>query len=230
MLDNWHNIAKKLSEKFTVYAVDVRNHGSSPHSNEMSYNLVANDLQEFMDDHNIQKAHFIGHSMGGKAVMKMADLHPAAIDKMILVDIAPKRYKPGHNELFDAMFGLDLENIETRTEADQKLSESIKDAGIRLFLLKNIERKKEGGFQWKMNLHALYHNYDSIIGEVQLAWPFSNPCLFIRGEKSNYILPSDESKILEKFPNAQFETVENAGHWVHADNSERFLKLVLKFL
>ncbi len=230
MLDNWHNIAKMLSEKFTVYSVDVRNHGGSPHSDVMTYAEMCHDIAEFCETHAIHKAHFVGHSMGGKLVMSLADLYPQLIDKLVVVDIAPKKYKPGHLELFKAMFDLPIDEINSRSEAENMLKEVIPEAGIRLFLLKNLQRNPDSGYSWKMNLKAIYSNYESIIGAITLGWPFSNETLFIKGENSNYISESDESVILEMFPNASFETIENAGHWVHAENPKDFFNCLVSFL
>lgn len=230
MLDNWHNIAKQLSNDFTVYTVDVRNHGGSPHSDEINYELIANDLQAFLDDHSIISSSFIGHSMGGKAVMKLADLHPGSIEKLCVVDIAPKKYKPGHLELMDAMFNLPVKTLESRTEADDLLAEKISDHGIRLFLLKNLQREKNGGFSWKFNLQGIFNNYNGLIDTIELSWPFSNETLFIRGEKSNYINDEDIDSIMEWFPNAEFVTIPNAGHWVHAENPKAFYTALHDFL
>lgn len=230
MLDNWHNVARAMSEHLTVFTVDVRNHGNSPHTEDMSYSLICDDLNEFMDQQGLEQASFIGHSMGGKSVMTMADKYPERIEKLVVVDIAPKRYKPGHTELFKAMFDLPVGQLKSRTEADEILSRSIHNTGIRLFLLKNIERKPTSGFTWKLNLKTIYKHYDDIIGPVKLGWPFSNPTLFIKGEKSDYIRDEDESQIIEFFPNAEFVTIPNAGHWVHAENPETFTATVLDFL
>lgn len=230
MLDNWHNMAKKLSEQYIVTSVDVRNHGSSPHHASMTYDDICADFKELTTDLGITSAHFVGHSMGGKAVMKLADLHPEIIDKLCVVDIAPKRYNPGHLEIFDAMFSLPVEEINSRSEAEKMLSEKIADAGIRLFILKNIDRLKEGGYTWKMGLNEIYQNYESIIDEVKLSWPFSNETLFIAGAKSGYITQEDEAGILAMFPNAEFATIPDAGHWVHAENPTDFYQTLSAFL
>lgn len=230
MLDNWHNIAKKLSDEFTVLTVDVRNHGNSPHSDVINYPTVADDLLELVEDQGLSHAHFVGHSMGGKAVMELSNIHPHIIDKLVVVDIAPKRYKPGHLDLFEAMFSLPVEELSSRSEADEALKTKIPTDGIRLFLLKNLQRNPEGGYQWKVNLKAIRANYDDIIGDVQLNWPFVNDVLFIRGEKSNYIKDSDLDEIYEYFPNADLVTIPNAGHWVHAENPTQFVDALEDFL
>lgn len=230
MLDNWHNIAKKLSDQFTVYTIDVRNHGGSPHSEEMSYPLICDDLNEFCETHFLSSASFVGHSMGGKAVMKLADIYPGLIDKLCVVDIAPKKYKPGHLELFKAMFDLPIGQLSSRSEAERLFSQQVKEPGVRLFLLKNIHRRSRGGFEWKLNLQSIFNNYDHIIDEIQLDWPFSNDTLFINGDKSNYVKEEDQTRILELFPNAEFVKIPNAGHWVHAENPTDFLTQLTDFL
>jgi esterase len=230
MLDNWHNIANKLSDRFSVISVDVRNHGGSGHDMRMGYDDICNDIKALLTELKIPSAHFIGHSMGGKAVMKMADLYPDIIDKLCIVDIAPKRYKPGHQLIFDAMFNLPVQDLKSRSEAEQQLASSIKELGIRLFILKNLERKPEGGYGWKLGLDEIYQNYPVIIGAIELAWPFSNPTLFITGENSNYVNEDDESDILNFFPNAKFKAIKNSGHWVHAENPTDFLQAVESFL
>lgn len=231
MLDNWHNIAKKLSENYTVYTIDVRNHGNSPHSSEMNYTVMCEDIKNFMHAQHITSASFIGHSMGGKIVMKLAGLFPELINKLIVVDIAPKKYKPGHLELFDAMFKLPVEEFSSRQEADDALSQRIHNQSIRQFLLKNIQRNKSGnGFQWKMNLPVIFENYEEIIGEIEYAWPFSNEALFINGGKSDYVTPADQADIVERFPNVSFEEIPNVGHWVHAENPTAFVNIVSEFL
>jgi pimeloyl-ACP methyl ester carboxylesterase len=230
MLDNWHNIARKLSENYTVYTVDLRNHGGSPHADEMDYDLISNDLYHFTNTHHITSASFVGHSMGGKAVMKLADLFPGIINKLCVVDIAPKKYKPEHHQYFKAMFNLPVAELKSRGEAEKRLAEMIPDTGIRLFLLKNLHRSKEGGFHWKFNLQGIYDNYEAIIDKVSLDWPFSNPSLFIKGAKSNYISEEDEDAIYEMFPNAEFTSIPDAGHWVHAENPTDFFNTLNEFL
>ncbi len=230
MLDNWHNMAKKLSEHFQVLSIDVRNHGSSPHHEDMSYEAMCEDIHGLLDSLEISSAHFIGHSMGGKAVMKLADLFPEIIHKLCVVDIAPKRYKPGHTEIFEAMLTLPVSELSSRSEAEEKIAVKIKDKGVRLFILKNLDRNKEGGYRWKIGLTHIHNNYDTIIGGITLSWPFSNDTLFVRGEKSQYVTEQDEVDIVDLFPNATFETIPDAGHWVHADSPELFYQTLIRFL
>jgi esterase len=230
MLDNWHNIAKKLSEHFSVISIDVRNHGGSPHHESMTYDDICHDIKSTLESLNINLAHFIGHSMGGKAVMKLADLYPELINKLCVVDIAPKKYKPGHELIFKSMFALPVQSLSSRTEAENLLAETITDQGIRLFILKNLDRLKGGGYQWKLGLQNIYNNYETIIDGVKLSWPFSNPALFVTGDRSKYVLADDQLDILSMFPNTSFTEISNAGHWVHAENPNDFYNTIFNFL
>ena len=229
-LDNWQTIAKKLAENYTVFILDQRNHGRSPHSAEMNYEIMAEDLHEFMENNWIYKAHLIGHSMGGKTAMQFALTYPQMLDKLILIDIAPKAYEGGHQVVFDALFNVDIKNLTTRKQAAQQLTQYITDVSIQQFLLKNLTRKKEGGFVWKMNLEAIYKHYQDILKEVEGTEIFEGPCLFIRGGKSNYVKKEDMELIRKKFRYAKLETVANAGHWVHAEAPSILLEKLRKFL
>lgn len=226
-LDNWFTVGKRLAEDFTVYLLDARNHGLSPHSDEFSYDLMANDIVEFFEQQGIEKASVIGHSMGGKVMMKFALEHPHLVEKMIVVDIAPKSYPVHHREILDALQSLDIDNLASRQEADEQLAKSIPEFGVRQFLLKNIDRKQGGGFQWKMNLQVLDDKVEEV-GKAQEGYS-TVPALFVDGDRSNYIKPEDEDAILEIFPSAQFVTLPT-GHWVHAEAPDLFYDAVIDFL
>jgi len=229
MSDNWHNIAKILSETNIVYAVDQRNHGQSPHSPEMNYKLMAADIWELMNHEGLQSAIVIGHSMGGKTAMEFARLYPEKTEKLIVVDISPKKYDPGHTIYFDAMKGINFK-ASNRKEIEEQLAGSITDKGEMLFLLKNLYRKDSGEYGLKLNLEAIEANYSEISGSLQFNSPIQVPALFIKGGNSNYISPDDEVKIKEDFKDVRFVTIPDAGHWVHADNPVAFLSEVNKFI
>lgn len=229
-LDNWQTIAKKLAETNLVYIIDQRNHGRSPHKAEFNYSVMAEDLKDFMESQWIYEAHIIGHSMGGKTAMQFALNYPDMVNKLIVVDIAPKNYQGGHQAIFDALFDLDLTKIPNRKEADEQLKEKIGDFGVRQFLLKNLTRSKLGGYEWKMNLPAIYQNYAAILSTIESEDTFTNPTLFIRGEQSDYVLDKDLKPIHNLFPIAQLETIAEAGHWVHAAQPAILLDLVKTFL
>lgn len=228
-LDNWHLIAKSLSTHFYVVTVDLRNHGQSPHSDDMTFELMAEDVVETLRSISISECSFMGHSMGGKVVMKLVELHPDMVHKLVVVDIAPKTYQEGHNELFDAMFKVNLNDYKNRSDIETALKPGIPDEGVRLFLMKNIQRVGDR-YAWKLNLEGIHQHYQHIISGSGPTWPIHHPTLFVKGEKSGYISKEDEAMITGYFPLAEFATISSAGHWVHADNAPEFLNVVMKFL
>ena len=229
-LDNWQTIAKKLAEHYTVYIIDQRNHGRSPHDDTFDYKVMADDLQVFMESQWIYEAHVIGHSMGGKTAMQFALNYPDLVNQLVVVDIAPKAYEGGHQTIFEALLSLDLATITSRKEADELLQQKIEDFGVRQFLLKNLTRRKEGGFKWKMNLPVIYQNYQQILSAIESEDSFDNATLFIRGGISNYVKEEDMTNIKTLFPVAELATVPKVGHWVHAAAPSTLLKLVNNFL
>lgn len=229
MLDNWQRFAKKISEQYQVILVDQRNHGMSFRSDEFTYDLLAKDIISLMDHLSIDKAHILGHSMGGKTTMEIATTYPERVLSFIVVDIAPKRYARDHQFIFDSVLSIDVENAASRKDIDEHLSISIKEMGVRLFLMKNLKRKKEGGFEWKANFPILKNRYIDIMGH-SLSATSDSKGLFIKGGLSSYILSEDEPVIKQHFPHSNITTVEGAGHWVHADKPEELLTVVVDFL
>ncbi len=230
-LDNWQTIAKKLAEEFLVYIVDLRNHGRSPHSDNFSYTIMANDLKEFMEENWIFEAAIVGHSMGGKVAMQFASENPDMVTKLCIVDIAPKAYKGNHQLIFEALLGLDLETLTSRKEADSYLSVKITSYAVRQFILKNLSIDKSSGrYKWKMNLAVIHKAYQHILGKSDNNEPYEGQTLLIKGEKSNYILEEELEEYQVFFPQAKLVTIANAGHWVHAEQAEPFLKVLVAFL
>lgn len=230
-LDNWQTIGRHLAEEYTVFLIDQRNHGKSPHSAEMNFAAMAEDLKEFLDQQWIfEKLRLIGHSMGGKTAMQFATEYPDMIHKMVIVDIAPKAYVGGHEDILKMLSSIDLTAMESRSEVQKKLEKGIHDQGTVQFLLKNLNRTTSDEFQWKMNLSVLVNKYDEISKEIKFSVPFPNPTLFIRGSESDYILDSDLPLIRKQFTHVQFERIEGAGHWVHADKPEQIIQSIRLFL
>jgi esterase len=233
-LDNWQVIAKWLSEHFTVYILDLPNHGRSPHTRGVfDYTEMAEYIAEFMQKNWLYEAHIIGHSMGGKLAMQLALQNPDAVKKLAVIDIAPKRYPEGHEKVFRALFGLDLLTIKDRKEAEEKLMYSLdNDTSTVQFLLKNLSRKpadEGGGFEWKMNLPVLWQNYDKIL-DPPVGNTFWKKTLFIRGGESDYIEDADLKVIHNLFPISNLITIPDAGHWVHADKPQQLFETVRDFL
>ncbi len=242
--DNWISAGRLLSEDFEVYLPDQRNHGNSPHSKEHNYTLLKNDLLKFMNQHNIEKAVLIGHSMGGKTAMYFADENPDRIRALIVVDIAPGPYKyyvkteanaSDHLSILNAMSGVDFSKVKSRSDVDKQLSPMIRSIRIRQFLLKNIVRTGEK-YSWRLNIKTLYDQLYEIMDGLDVEKYISGkrkinfPTLFIKGEKSNYISNNDFNVIYTIFPGAEIITIPDAGHWLHAEKPELFLKTVQEFL
>lgn len=228
-LDNWQTLGKKFAENFDTILVDQRNHGHSPHSEAFDYDLMAGDLIELIEDLELKEVDIIGHSMGGKATMRMAQLRPDLIKKMVIVDIGPKGYPMHHDTILEGLNAIDFDVVKSRGQATEVISKYIDDEGVRQFLLKNLYWIEKGKLGWRINLPVLEKNMPQIIGklpedEVEI------PTLFIRGEKSNYIIEDDYTDIFMQFPNSDIETIYNAGHWIHAENPFDFYHLVMQFL
>ena len=229
-LDNWQTIAKKLAEQYWVFIIDQRNHGRSPHDPEMNYSIMAKDLQQFMEQHWIHKAYVMGHSMGGKTAMQFAVDFPDMVEKLIVVDIGPFSKSGGHGYIFDALLSIDLKKIKSRKEADDLLGQRITDFGVRQFLLKNLTRNKNGEYSWKMNLPVLHKAYKEILSDIYFSDQYEGETLFIGGGRSDYITEKEFPSFKSIFPKAQLKIIENAGHWVHADQPGQLIEITQNFL
>lgn len=243
--DNWLTVGKKLGVAYKVFMIDQRNHGRSPNSDEHSYEAMKRDLADFFDQQNIEKAILMGHSMGGKTAMCFAADYPERIEKLIVVDIAPKDYfllndesqYYLHNNILRAMLEIDFGRMEARKQIEDFLSERIDSAQIVQFLLKSVSRNKENHqFEWRLNVQVLYDNLDEIIKSVNVHWfddrlPIKNyPVLFIKGADSNYILPEDYPSIRRIYPEAEIAEIPHAGHWLHAEQPQLFMETLVNFL
>ena len=218
-----------FSQHYTVYLIDQRNHGQSPHSNEFNYKLLTEDLEEFLLRHSIADPVIIGHSMGGKTAMNLAVKRPDIINKLIVVDIVPKSYPIHHDHILDGLEAIHLDKLTSRTEADQILSQFITEPDVRQFLLKNLSRKTDGGFEWKINLKAIDNHIEEIGEGMQYIGKFEKPTLFIKGAKSNYYSAGDEELVKSIFPKTTFSTLDT-GHWVQAEKPVEFANTVTEFL
>jgi pimeloyl-ACP methyl ester carboxylesterase len=231
-LDNWYSLAKAFADKYHVFLVDQRNHGQSPHSETHTYDEMAEDLFEFFEEHSLDRAILIGHSMGGKTAMKFACNHPDLLEKLVVVDMGVKAYQVHHDLIIRAMQALDLSAISSRSEAEEELRHLLdEDESTIQFLLKNIYRKKlsngSTSYAWRFNL-------DVLAGDIEeMGLPVSKGAevetLFLSGIQSKYVVEEDRTGILELFPNSSFETLDT-GHWVHAQDPEGFVSAVRSFI
>lgn len=226
--DNWLTQAKLFADKYRVYAVDLRNHGQSPHDEEFTYAAMVEDLRQFFEEEKLSDVILIGHSMGGKAAMNFALASPENIAQLVIVDIAPRFYDLEHYVIADGLAAIPIESISSRNDADDVLKEFVSDSGTRQFLLKNLQRKPDGGFSWKINLPVIRKQLSNIGVDIQFEGKFEKPTLFIRGQRSSYVLDSDLQRIRALFPQAKVETMDT-GHWVQAEKPGEFVDLVIQW-
>ena len=230
MLDNWASFAKVMGGLFPVHLLDLRNHGKSFHSGEMSHDDLAHDILHYLDFHKLEKVNLLGHSLGGKAVMQFAIKYPVKVEKLIVVDIAPKAYPPHHQGIIKALETVDFEKISTRQEVEDILKQYIPETSVIQFLAKNLYWTDEKKLAWRFNLQTLSEKYDEFVSNAIKFGVFAGDTLFIAGEKSNYILPQDEFQIKQQFPHASIVKIANAGHWVQAENPTDFNEVVKDFI
>lgn len=233
MLDNWGSFGKEFGEYFPVHLMDLRNHGKSFHSDDMSHDDLAHDIAHYMDFHGFSKVNLLGHSLGGKAVMQFAIKYPVKVEKLIVADIAPKAYPPHHQGIIKALESVDFDVVKTRQEAEEILAKYIPEPTVIQFLAKNLywsEVDGEKKLGWRFNLKTLSGKYNDFVANAIKFGVFTGETLFVAGAKSNYILPQDEFLIKQQFPNFKLVKIPNAGHWVQSENPKDFNAAVKDFL
>jgi esterase len=230
MLDNWKSIATHFSKNFEVHLIDQRNHGLSPHSRDFSYQHMSDDLLEYMDERRLGPAVLMGHSMGGKTAMTFATQNGEHVDRLIVVDIAPKYYPVHHREIINALLSVDLEQNRTRREVELLLEKSIPDFGVRQFLLKNLYWEEKDKLGWRFNLPVLNDLIENVGEALPEGSSFEGSALFMSGGRSNYITKDDHELIYEHFPRAEFVVIKKAGHWLHAEAPAEFIDAVEDYL
>jgi esterase len=235
-LDNWQTLARRWAEEagLRVVSIDLRNHGRSFHSPEHSYALMADDVLALLEHLALDPARLtvLGHSMGGKVAMCLALGYPAHLAQLIVMDIAPRFSNMEHQEdIIAGLQAVDLATIQTRQQAEAALAVHVPQPGVRQFLLKNLYRREDNSFAWRINLPALVASLAAVGEEIASAQPFLKPTLFVRGGKSNYITAEDKlHSIPALFPNSQVVTVPDAGHWLHAEKPDEVFDLVRNFV
>lgn len=230
MLDNWGSFGKEMGEFFPVHLIDLRNHGKSFHSPEMSHDDLAHDILHYMEFHNLQKVNLLGHSLGGKAVMQFAIKYPIKLEKLIVVDISPKAYPPHHQGIIKALESVNFDDVKSRGDVEEILSEYIPEKSVIYFLAKSLYWTDQKKLAWRFNLKTLAEKYTEFVSNAIKFGIFTGETLFIAGAKSNYILPQDEFLIKQQFPNSSVVSIKNAGHWVQAENPTDFNEVVKNFL
>ncbi|WP_324720044.1 alpha/beta fold hydrolase [Salinimicrobium sp. HB62] len=231
MSDNWKTLGNEFSEAgFQVHLIDQRNHGRSPHSEIFNYTELAKDVKEYVETQGLKNVILIGHSMGGKTAMTAASLFPHLVEKLIVVDIAPKYYAPHHQEILKGLAAVDNATLDSRGDADEVLAKFVPEKAVRMFLLKNLFWKEKNRLGLRLNLAVLSKEIEELGQALPGQYTFSKPTLFIKGERSNYISPEDHGLIEKHFPDSRIVTIPRAGHWVHAENKKGFYDEVMRFI
>jgi len=231
MGDNWKTLGNQYAENgFQVHLIDQRNHGRSFHSNDFNYDFLTEDLKTYFNHHQIDKANIIGHSMGGKTAMQFACDYSHLTLKLIVADISPKYYPSHHHEIISGLGALNFDKITTRGDADTELAKHVRHSGTRQFLLKNLYWVEKGQLGFRFNLSVLSEKMEEIGENINATATYEGPTLFLKGDKSEYVSQADLPEIKRHFPNASIDTIENSGHWLHAENPKQFLKKSLAFL
>ena len=227
---NWASVARGLSDIRQVHALDLRNHGSSPWSEQMTYERMAADVALYIETRGLAPCDVLGHSMGGKTAMVLALTEPELVERLIVVDIAPIGYvRESFPEYVRAMKDIDLAHTHRRADVDAQLTPYIPDASLRAFLLQNLV-SEHGRFHWRINLDGIGPNLPAIIDFPPFKYGFSGATTFLAGERSDYIRPRDEAAIHRLFPHSKLIEIGQSGHWPHAEQPERFLSLVRQAL
>ncbi|MCK0106911.1 alpha/beta fold hydrolase [Marinobacter sp. S0848L] len=236
-LENLGGVARRLEDGWQIHGLDQRNHGSSPHTDEMTYPAMASDVVAYMDAQGIDKAHLLGHSMGGKVAMQVALSYPERVLGIIVADISPVSYQPRHDAILEGMKSLDLRGVKSRTEADARLAEYVETPGVRQFLLKNLERIPKDDieqddllFRWRLNLPVIDASYSNLSAAPEGDGPYDGAVLFIKGADSAYIQTKHQDTTQTLFPNAELKIIEGTGHWLHAEKADTFATLCRQFL
>ena len=226
--DNWQTHARVLAETHTVYLIDQRNHGHSPHADEMNYDLMAHDLFELVAELGLRDVRLIGHSMGGKTIMRFAQQYGFLIERMVVADMGMKAYQSHHDLVFQGLFAVDVRHCASRKEAEERLSAFVSEQGTLQFLLKNLYWKEPGLLEWRFNLEVLFHERAQLMAALP-SERIDSPALFLTGGKSHYVTDADHAFIRNLIPNVRFETMQNAGHWLHAEDPQAFIQHCLDY-
>lgn len=226
---NFRSLAKIYGETYSVTCLDLRNHGNSPHDEDISFDAMASDVIEFMDDAGLDRAHIMGHSLGGKVAMQLALSHPERVDKLIIGDIAPITYPHHHERIFEGLQAVRRAPLTSRKDAEKILENYVEIPQVRLFLLTNLVRKPDGSFDWRINVDGLQDNYQEV-AKAPVGRSFNGPSLFIRGGLSDYVKAEDYFAIHSLFPEAEIATLEGTGHWLHAEKPREYVDMTMTFL
>lgn len=226
---NWLTTGGDLASRHHVFALDLRNHGKSPHGTPMDYPAMMADVLAWMDAQGLAKVTLMGHSMGGKVAMLLACRHPERVERLVVVDIAPKDYlSHAHRAEFAAMNELRLDTLQSRGEAELRFEARVGDWAMRKFLTTNLERDEAGGgWRWQINLPAITAALPELeANPLASEDKFAGPVLFVTGGKSRYVREEDRSVIMAHFPKARVKVIAESGHNPHMETRAEFVAAV----
>ncbi|MDX5300061.1 MAG: alpha/beta fold hydrolase [Gammaproteobacteria bacterium] len=229
-LENLGGLAQRLADSWQVHALDLRNHGRSPHSDTFTYAAMAADVLAYMDAQGLSQASLVGHSMGGKTAMTLALQAPQRVGRLVVLDIAPVTYPPHHDAILEGLAALNPAALASRDAADQQLRAWVPETAVRQFLLKNLQRAGTGGFAWRLNLPVIARCYAEILKGQHGTHRFDGPVLFVKGGDSAYLQARHQAEVMALFPQAQMKVVPGTGHWLHAEKPDLVATVVRRFL
>ncbi|MGV8946322.1 MAG: alpha/beta fold hydrolase [Lutibacter sp.] len=230
MSDNWKSLGTKFSENYEIHLMDQRNHGRSFQTYDFDYELMVEDLYNYIQHYQLKFTILLGHSMGGKVAMQFAIAYPELVDKLIVADISPRFYTPHHEDILAALNAVNFSLHDTRKKAEDVLRIYIKEEGVLQFLLKNVYWKSKDKLAFRFNLQSLTEHNSEVGAALTALTHFDGETLFLKGENSNYITEDDKPLIKAHFPNSKIAIVKNAGHWLHAENPTQFYGEIINFL
>lgn len=223
-------LARSLVDDFTVYSIDLPNHGRSEWMAQASLANLAEEVLGWMDSTNLSTPAFVGHSLGGKVAMEIALSQPQRCAVAVVADIAPVSYPPHHDSVFAALDAVTSASVQSRSEASEIMSRYLEEDGVIQFLLMSLKRTKDGHYDWRFNLQGIKRDYEAVRAEPDVKMPFQGPVLFIKGGDSDYILPEHRERVLQLFPAAEVKVMPGCGHWLHAQQPALFNGIVGRFL
>jgi len=228
--DNLAGVKRHFESTYNIISIDLPDHGQSPWTDGFTLEAAVTGIVEILDNNQVDKAAFLGHSLGGKVVMQFALLNPDRVSHLIVADIAPVKYSHSHQAVFDGLKNVPLDTISDRKEAQTALSEYVKEPGVQQFLLKSLYQTENSEWQWRFNVDGLIESYSRILDWPQSNLTFEGITLFIKGAESDYINNSYRKEIAKYFPRAKAHIIEGTGHWLHAEKPSIFNAIVARTL
>ncbi len=224
-------LRRELSADFNIISIDLPDHGKSQHSTQFSFEQYAESIIYLLNELSISKANIVGHSLGGKVAMQIALMNESLVDCLVVLDIAPVTYTPRHENVFNALLSVNLEQITDRKEANDIMAEYVAESSVRQFLLKSLyQDNKTQSWHWRFNLNLLYRDYSLLSKALEIGHSNDKPVLFLKGELSDYLQPQYTQQTIALFPNSRVRVIQGVGHWLHAEKPAECAKHIRTFL